>query len=105
MPKNAKKPTSPKPKRAKAKKAVDGQSTDKIRRLSGLDAAALVLKQVGEPMRVVDLCAKAIADSHWSPSGRTPVASLASALCRAVNGGKDRRFVKSGRGMFGLAPA
>ena len=45
------------------------------------------------------------AKGYWSrPSGATPAAPLYSAVPREIAAnGKDARFVKTGRGKFGLA--
>lgn len=87
-------------KRPKAGKPADGEAAPK--RLSGLDAAAIVLKQAGEPMRPADIFAKAREQNLWNPCGKTPVATLAAALCTSVKK-QQGRFRKAGRGLFGLA--
>ncbi len=97
-------PKSKKQKATKRPKAKPANGEVAPKRLSGLDAAAIVLKQAGEPMRPADIFAKAKEHDLWNPPGKTPIATLAAALCTHAKLGKGR-FIKSGRGLFALAPA
>jgi hypothetical protein len=86
------------PRRAK----VTGQALAK--KLSALDAAVRVLAETGQPLSCKELIARMAAQGYWtSPGGRTPEATLCSALLReiAVKGAQSR-FVKTGPGRFAL---
>ena len=75
----------------------------KGKRPSGLDAAAKVLEETGQPMNVKEIVEVAFAKGYWKPAGRTPSATLAAALIREIAtkaGGS--RFRKSARGKFVL---
>jgi hypothetical protein len=74
------------------------------RRLSALDAAALVLANAPAPMRCGDLITAMAAKGLWtSPNGKTPHATLNSALIREIaRKGDQSRFRRCGRGMFKL---
>jgi hypothetical protein len=96
----AAKPTAgEKPKRGKAKKA---DSEKKTIRLSGLDAAAKVLEESGQPMTVKEMVEAAELKGYWkSPGGKTPHATIYSAIIREVAAkGDESRFHKSERGKF-----
>ena len=72
------------------------------KRLSALDAAAQILKKTGKPMRCQELIASMAEQGLWSsPRGKTPHATLYSAILREmVAKGRQARFVKIGRGEF-----
>ena len=86
--KGARKPKAPKP--------------PKPKRISGLDAAAIVLAQKGAPMSAKQMVEAAAEQGLWtSKSGRTPAATVYAAIIREVAAkGKDARFVKTDRGLF-----
>jgi len=89
---------SPAPKRAKtAKPKTKGK-------LSQLDAAVKVLTEASEPMTTKAMIEAMAAKGYWtSPGGKTPHATLYSALLREIqNKGQDSRFTKVDRGQFGL---
>jgi HB1/ASXL restriction endonuclease-like protein with HTH domain len=69
---------------------------------SALDAAALVLREAGQPMSCPELIAQMAAKGHWtSPKGKTPSATLYAALLREVHQkGAAARFQKTGPGRF-----
>src|SRR5262245_53480885 len=74
----------------------------KPKKTSAIDAAARVLGETKEPMNCQELI-KAMADKgYWtSPGGKTPWATLYSALTREIDKkGKDARFKKAERGKF-----
>ena len=88
-------------KKAKAKPAANG----KAKKLSAIDAAAQVLALSKEPMNAKQII-EAMADKGlWtSPGGKTPWATLYSAIAREVGTkGKAARFKKADRGKFTLA--
>ena len=88
--------TKPKAKTAIAKKS---------KRTSALDAAAKVLAEAGEPLNTKQMIEAMSEKGYWtSPGGKTPHATLYSAILREINGkGSDSRFVKSERGKFARA--
>jgi restriction system protein len=72
--------------------------------MSGLDAAARVLKENGEPMACKALVEQMIAKGYWTTGGKTPAATIYSAILREIdNKPGESRFAKTGRGLFGLA--
>ena len=85
-------------KKRKAKKAKDS----KPKKLSALDAAAQVLAETGQPMNTREMIETLAAKKLWtSPGGKTPHATLYSAIQREINEkGKDSRFTKTERGKF-----
>lgn len=84
-------------------KADSVNNTDR-RRLSALDAAAAVLMDSPTPMRCGELITTMAARDLWaSPNGKTPQATLNSALIREIRRkGNQSRFRRCGRGMFKL---
>ena len=91
-----------KAKRTRAKKA---KGEKKPKRVSGLDAAAKVLEESGQPMTAKEMVAAAEAKGYWkSPGGKTPHATVYSAITREIKAkGKESRFSKADRGKFGHA--
>ena len=89
-----------KSKRAPAKKAKP--KSDKLKKLSALDAAAQVLAASKEPMNAKELIDAMAAKGLWtSPGGATPHATLYSAITREIGAkGKEARFKKTDRGHF-----
>ena len=85
-----------KPKRTRAKKEP------KEKRVSGLDAAARVLEESGQPMTSKEMVEAAEAKGYWkSPGGKTPHATVYSAIIREIaTKGQDARFRKAERGRF-----
>ena len=81
------------PKKAKA----DGK-------LSALDAAAKVLGEAKEPLNTKQMVEQMAAKGYWtSPGGKTPHATLYSAILREIQvKGADSRFKKTERGLFAL---
>jgi vancomycin resistance protein YoaR len=89
----ADKAEKPRTKKAKA---------DKPKRTSGLDAAAKVLEESGQPMTTKEMVEVAEAKGYWkSPGGKTPHATVYSAIIREIaKKGSEARFVKTERGKF-----
>ena len=77
----------------------------KPKRMSGLDAAAKVLEESGQPMSAKEMVQAAEAKGYWkSPGGKTPHATLYSAIIREVaKKGAEARFRKTERGKFAHA--
>jgi hypothetical protein len=85
---------------AQAKKAP---KAPKERKPSGLDVAAQVLADKGEPMTCKDIVETMLAKGMWTTGGKTPAATIYSAMLREIDGKPgESRFVKTGRGLFGL---
>jgi hypothetical protein len=96
-PAKAKRPRAAAP--AKATKTKKPKAAGKM---SALDAAAKVLADAGEPMNTKAMIEAMAAKNLWtSPGGKTPHATLFSAILREINTkGSDARFVKVERGQF-----
>jgi hypothetical protein len=96
-------------KKAKAKpKVAPGRPTGQRRatsgkRLSGLDAAAKVLAEAGEPLNTKTMVERMLAKGLWTTQGKTPAATIYAAVIREIAKGKGARFRKVGRGKFTLA--
>jgi hypothetical protein len=75
------------------------------KRVSALDAAAQVLAKAGKPMKSRELIAAMADQGLWqSPGGKTPWATLYSAMIREIStAGKASRFKKVDRGAFALS--
>jgi hypothetical protein len=94
-------------KTAKATKATPQKATKAPPKkgegkLSALDAAAKVLADSKEPLNTKAMIEQMAAKGLWtSPGGKTPHATLYSAILREINDkGADARFVKADRGLF-----
>ena len=86
----------------KAKKPAK-TSAEEGRKLSCLDAAAKVLGESKEPMNTKEMIEAMAAKKYWtSPGGKTPSATLYSAILRELAKGKESRFKKTERGKFAL---
>jgi hypothetical protein len=97
--------------KAKAPKAPKAEKTPKAKKpakpdgkLSALDAAAKVLGESKEPMTTKTMIEAMAAKKYWtSPGGKTPHATLYSAILREITTkGKEARFQKTERGKFAL---
>ena len=90
--------TKAKPKKA-ATRAKQGEKGGK--KPSGLDAAARVLAESKEPMGVKEIVEVAFAKGYWKSDGKTPHATVYSAIIREIAAkGKESRFKKVDRGRF-----
>ncbi len=91
-------------KRAKAAKPAKAKPDAEVKekKLSAIDAAAKVLGDAGTPMNTKEMIEAMAAKKLWtSPGGKTPHATLYSAILREINTkGKDARFTKTERGKF-----
>lgn len=71
-----------------------------------LEAACEVLKRVDEPVGAKDLITRIIDEGLWTTQGKTPEATLYSAMIREIAGkGAEARFQKVSRGRFTLTDA
>ncbi len=89
----------PAPKKAKA------TSEPKDKKLSAIDAAAKLLAETKEPMNCKQMIEAIAAKGYWtSPGGKTPHATLYSAIIREISvKGNEARFTKTERGLFACA--
>ena len=82
-------------------KSTKAPKTKKAGPMSGLDAAAKVLADAGEPMRVGQVLEVVLKKGLWSTKGKTPEATLYAAIIREIRDkGVDSRFEKKDRGVF-----
>jgi hypothetical protein len=86
------------PAKTKAKKAKE----PKAKKTSALDAALRVLEEAGQPMTCPEIIETMASKGYWtSPGGKTPAATLYSAILRETQAkGDASRFVKVARGKF-----
>jgi len=69
--------------------------------LSGLDAAAQVLKEAGQPMRCGQIVETMLGKGLWKTKGQTPAATIYAAILREIQAkGAQARFKKTDRGLF-----
>jgi hypothetical protein len=89
---------------AKKRTRKDPSAKAKPERMSAIDAAARVLHEAGKPLNCAEMIGLMAAKKYWtSPGGKTPAATLYSAILREMQvKGDDARFEKSGRGMFAI---
>ena len=85
----------------KASKAKKNPAEPKAKKVSGLDAAAEVLKAKGEPMACKAIVDEMLAKGMWKTGGKTPSATIYSAMIREIDTKPgESRFAKTGRGLF-----
>ena len=85
----------------KAKADKPAKKAAPSKRPSGLDAAARVLAETGEPMSTKEIVEVAFAKKYWRSEGATPAATIYSAIIREIAAkGKESRFKKAERGKF-----
>jgi hypothetical protein len=87
--------------KAKAEKKAKGPKKPSL-----LDLAAEVLAKAGKPMGCSEIVEEVLKSGRWTTKGRTPSATLYSAILREVaNPARGSRFKKVDRGLFTLAAA
>ena len=98
--------TKRKPTRGRKTK-TDAENGEGKTSLSQLDAAAKVLGEATEPMTTKEMVEAMTTKGYWSsPGGKTPHATLYSAILRELQGkGETSRFIKTDRGHFKLRTA
>jgi hypothetical protein len=92
--------------KAKGRKTARAKAGEaKAKKVGCLDAAARVLGETGQAMTCQEMIEVMAAKGYWtSPGGKTPAATLYSAILREITTkAKESRFVKSERGKFALA--
>jgi hypothetical protein len=96
------KAASPTTKRPRQRDSQQAAEDGKEKKLSALDAAAKVLAETGTAMTCQELIAAMAEKGYWtSPGGRTPQATLYSAMLREITTkGSNSRFQKTDRGKF-----
>jgi hypothetical protein len=87
--------------------AVAADAAAKLKKVSALDAAARVLGAAGGPLNCQEMIQQMAAKGYWtSPGGKTPQATLYSAIVREMHTkGDQSRFQKAERGKFTLRRA
>jgi hypothetical protein len=79
-------------------------STTTTKPISGLEAAATILRDAGEPLDVKTIVARMLERSLWTTAGKTPAATIYSAIIREIRAkGSSSRFLKADRGRFAAA--
>jgi hypothetical protein len=89
---------------AKPRRSRQSPAEPKAKKVGGLDAAARVLAEDHRPLSCREMIAAMAAKGYWSsPGGKTPEATLYSALLRELTAkGARARFTKIDRGKFAL---
>jgi hypothetical protein len=93
----------PKTKPSRARRAkTKATAAEAPKKLSALDAALRVLEEAGQAMTCPEMIAAMTAKGYWiSPGGKTPQATLYSAILREITTkGDASRFVKAAPGRF-----
>ena len=97
-----KKKLHPKPKTDKPAQSKP-KATKAERKPSGLDAAATVLAEAGEPLDTKTMVERMLAKDLWKTDGKTPAATIYAAIIREIaTKGSASRFRKTERGKFNL---
>jgi hypothetical protein len=94
------------PAKPKRQRKAKTPAEPKVKKPSALDAAAKVLGEAGTAMTCKEMIGAMAAKGYWtSPGGKTPDATLCSAILREINvKGERSRFVKAAPGRFALRP-
>jgi hypothetical protein len=93
---------APKTKKTRKAKQADAAADGNGKKVSCLDAAARVLAEAGEPLNAKQMIEAITTKGYWSsPAGKTPHATLYSAILREITvKGSEARFQKTERGKF-----
>jgi hypothetical protein len=85
----------------KPRQAAKKSEGEEPKRLSALAAAHKVLCEATEPLNVQQMIEAMTSKGYWtSPGGKTPHATLYSAILRELAKGEASRFIKTDRGRF-----
>ena len=88
----------------KPEKAAKPKRQREDGKMGGLDAAAKVLAEAGEPLDTKTMVERMIAQGLWETKGKTPAATIYAAIIREIaKRGDASRFRKTDRGKFTLA--
>lgn len=80
------------------------RATTAAKPVSGLDAAAQVLREAAVALTTQDLVKRMLDGGLWTTKGKTPAATLYSAMIREISAkGSASRFRKGGPGLFAAA--
>ncbi len=92
------------PPKAQAGKTRSKTTKAKPKKPGALDAAVKILGETGKPMSTREMVEEMAAKGYWkSPAGKTPSATLYSAILRELKTtGTEARFKKVNRGRFAL---
>ncbi len=92
------------PKRAEGKvRGPRAKGVAQGAKLSGLDAAAKVLSEAGEPLDCKTIVERAVEKGYWKTDGKTPSATIYAGIIREIaKKGDQARFRKVARGKFEL---
>ena len=103
-PRGARKPAKANKGSSKPGKADTGQRRGPgAKRPSGLDAAAQILAETGEPMNCKAMVEKMLAQGLWQTKGKSPASTIYAAIIREIAAkGEKARFKKTDRGKFVL---
>jgi outer membrane biosynthesis protein TonB len=72
--------------------------------LSGLEAAAIILREASTPLNAQDLVGLMLERGLWKTDGKTPAATIYAAMIREIRSkGSASRFLKADRGRFAAA--
>jgi hypothetical protein len=95
------------PEAKKRGRAPKPKAETRPKKLSAIDAAAKVLAEASEPMDCQTMIKTMAEKGYWtSPGGKTPAATLYSAILRELKAkGNDSRFKKTERGKFAISEA
>ncbi|KAA1258130.1 hypothetical protein LF1_06450 [Rubripirellula obstinata] len=94
-------PAAGEPKRVLKKKAKSETPAGGEKKLSCVKAALQVLETASQPMNSQEMITAMVEQNLWeSPGGKTPHATLYSAILRDLKRGDESRFVKTERGRF-----
>jgi hypothetical protein len=84
--------------------AASDSTTTAAKPISGLDAAATILRDASEPLDVKTIVARMLERGLWTTAGKTPAATIYSAIIREIKAkGSGSRFLKADRGRFAAA--
>ncbi|HOI56393.1 MAG TPA: winged helix-turn-helix domain-containing protein [Phycisphaerae bacterium] len=87
--------------KAKAPKAKVATKPKADGKMSGLDAAARVLEEAGQPMNAKTMVETMLAKGYWATDGKTPAATISAAIIREIaKKGGEARFRKTAKGQF-----
>jgi hypothetical protein len=90
-------PKASEPPKRKRRERSDGK-------MSGLDAAAKVLADAGEPLGCEEVVKRMLDTGLWATGGKTPAATIYAAITRDIaRQGEASRFRKTDRGKFSVA--
>ncbi|MBA2481242.1 MAG: winged helix-turn-helix domain-containing protein [Planctomycetes bacterium] len=81
--------------------AANSEASSVSKPLSGLDAAAIVLREASGPLNAQDLIGLMLERGLWKTEGKTPAATIYAAMIREIRSkGSASRFRKADRGRF-----